>query len=129
ENGSKNVYNLENIWYNPYSIYILYKRYRKARSPRRGVIITMGDTITSEEARSRFSEIISRAEYGHERIIVTKHGRKAVALIPMADLELLERIISKLEDIKDAQDANAALQEVAANGTIPWSKIKAELGL
>jgi hypothetical protein len=43
----------------------------------------------------------------------------------MEDFERLRR----LEDEEDLRDARAALREARRNGTIPWEKVKAELGL
>jgi len=45
--------------------------------------------------------------------------------VPIEDFALLE----KLEDRIDLEDARAALAEVRKKGTIPWEKIKSELGL
>lgn len=42
------------------------------------------------EAKVRFGELLSRAGYGDERIIITKHGKKRGALIGMRDLAKLE---------------------------------------
>ena len=86
-------------------------------------------TITAEEARSKFSDVVNRAAYGNERTIITKHGKSMAAIVSMEDLEILERIIAKLEDEMDVQSAKAAIKEAETEGTIPWESIKAELGL
>jgi len=51
------------------------------------------------------------------------------AVIPMDDLELLEKVIAKLEDLIDLEEAKAALEEAEEKGTIPWEELKAELSL
>ena len=86
-------------------------------------------TIKSEEARARFAEIVNRAAYANERTIITKHGKRVAAVVSMADLELLEHVLARLEDEVDLQAATAALKEVETTGTTPWDKIKADLGL
>ena len=82
----------------------------------------MLDKLTASEARQNFSDILSRAEYRGERIIVHR-GKKAVAaVVPIEDVELLER----LEDEIDVAAARKALKDPR---TIPWEKIKKDLKL
>jgi hypothetical protein len=47
------------------------------------------------------------------------------AVVPIEDVKLLE----ELEDRIDLEEARAALLETKSKGTIPWEKIKADLGL
>lgn len=84
--------------------------------------LIMSDKLTASVARQNFSDILSRAEYRGERVIVHR-GKKAVAaVVPIADLELLE----KLEDEIDIAAAHAALKDPR---TIPWETIKKKLRL
>lgn len=89
----------------------------------------MTTTMKSEEARTRFSDIINRAAYGHGRTVITRHGKNVAAVVSMEDLEVLERILAKLEDEIDVKAANAALSEIEKQGTLSWEHIKADLGL
>jgi prevent-host-death family protein len=78
--------------------------------------------LTASVARQHFSDILSRAEYRGERVIVHR-GKKAVAaVVPIEDVELLER----LEDEIDVAAARKALKDPR---TIPWEKIKKQLKL
>ena len=82
----------------------------------------MLDKLTASEARQNFSDILSRAEYRGERVIVHR-GKKAVAaVVPIEDVELLE----KLEEEIDVAAARKALKDPR---TIPWEKIKKDLKL
>jgi prevent-host-death family protein len=84
--------------------------------------LEMLDKLTASEARQNFSNILSRAEYRGERVIVHR-GKKAVAaVVPIEDVELLER----LEDEIDIAAARKALKDPR---TIPWEKIKKDLKL
>ena len=47
------------------------------------------------------------------------------AVVPIADLRRLQ----KLENEEDLKDIRAARVEMKRKGTIPWEKVKAELGL
>lgn len=81
--------------------------------------------VSAVDARSNFSDIINRAAYGKERVVLTRRGKDLAAVVPVDDLELLQEI----EDRKDLDDALAALREAKEKGTLPWDKVKAELGI
>lgn len=78
--------------------------------------------VSTGKARDKLSDLINRAAYGKERVILTRRGKDLVAVVPIEDLEILE----KLEDRLDVEDALKALKEP---GSIPWEKVKADLGL
>jgi prevent-host-death family protein len=48
------------------------------------------------DARRNFGKLLDRAERG-ERIVITRYGRPFVAVIPISDLQLLERTKSKMQ--------------------------------
>jgi prevent-host-death family protein len=43
------------------------------------------------QARADLAELVSRVGYTGERILLTRHGKPLAALVPVADLERLER--------------------------------------
>ncbi len=49
-------------------------------------------TVNAEKARTNLSELLSRAHFGKERILVTKNGKRFAALVPLEDFELLEKL-------------------------------------
>ena len=49
-------------------------------------------TLDATQARIEFTETISRAGYGKEWIRITRHGKPLAAVVPIEDLELLERL-------------------------------------
>ncbi len=77
--------------------------------------------IASSTARSEFADIVNRAAYAGERVIVHRRKKPVAAVVPLEDLELLEQ----LEDRIDLEEARKRLNEP----TVPWSKIKKDLGL
>ena len=81
--------------------------------------------ISTVEARDRFSDLVNRAAFGKERIVLTRRGRELVAVVPIEDVELLRR----LEERIDLEEARAALAETRKKGAVPWSRLKRELGL
>ena len=81
--------------------------------------------VSTVDARKQISEIINRAAFGKERMILTRRGKELVAVVPIEDVKLLEA----LEDRMDLEEARAALSESKKKGTISWEKMKKELGL
>lgn len=78
--------------------------------------------ITAVDARQQFADIINRSTYAKERIVITRRGKDLAAVVPIEDLKFLEEI----EDRIDLEAARKALKE---SGSVPWEKVKAELGL
>ena len=81
--------------------------------------------LSTTEAREHLAEILNKVAYKEERIILHRRGKNIVAVVPISDLELLE----KLEDRLDIDDARKSLEEIEKEGTISWDQLKAELGL
>ena len=81
--------------------------------------------ISTGKAREQLSTVINKAAFGKERIVLTRRGKEIAAVVPIEDVKLLE----ELEERIDLEEARAALAETKSKGTIPWEKIKADLGL
>jgi prevent-host-death family protein len=81
--------------------------------------------IGVSDARQDFADLVNRAAYGHERVLVSRRGRPIAAIVPIEDVELLERI----EDEFDFKAALEALADPENAVPIPWEQVKAELGL
>lgn len=63
--------------------------------------------ISATDARANFQDILSRAEYRSERILIQRHGKTVGAVIGVKDLELLEAI----EDTIDSEALRRAVEE------------------
>ena len=81
--------------------------------------------LTASKAREGFSDTINRVAYGRERVILHRRGKEVAAVVPMEDLRLLEA----MEDRIDLDEARQSLAHAKKHGTIPWEKVKADLGL
>ena len=68
--------------------------------------------LSTTVARDSFSEVINRAAYGKERVVLTRRGKPLVAVVPIEDVELLER----LEDEYDSALVRERLAEWEAAG-------------
>lgn len=79
--------------------------------------------VSVEEARLRLDALVERAGETGERIIVTRDGRPVAAIVHFEDAEYLQG----KEDRFDREAADAALAEVAREGTVPWEEVEARL--
>lgn len=77
------------------------------------------------EARSHLADIANGVAYAGKRVVLTRKGRKLVAIVSIEDLQTLEAI----EDRIDLDDARKALLDAEKNGTISWESIKRKLEL
>ena len=86
-----------------------------------------GLPATSASARRgiRSPSFINRAAYGHERVLVSRRGRPIAAIVPIQDIEFIERI----EDELDRHAALEALADPENADPIPWEQVKANLGV
>ena len=78
-------------------------------------------TLPISEAREHLADLGNRVALRGERIVVERRGRDLFALVPVDDLELLER----LEDEMDLD----ALRERLNEPSVPLAEVKKELGL
>jgi prevent-host-death family protein len=83
------------------------------------------DTVNTTEVREKLAEVLNRVAYGKDRVRITRRGKQLAAVVPIEDLEYLER----LEDEIDLREVKKALADVRKSGTIPWEEVKKELGL
>jgi prevent-host-death family protein len=81
--------------------------------------------MSAAEARGRFAEVINRVAFGKDRVLLKRRNRPLAAVVPLEDIELLE----ELEERADLQASRRAREEVRRKGTIPWKRLKKELGL
>ncbi len=84
----------------------------------------MSDTLNSTDARERMADVLNRVAYAKDRVRITRRGKEVAAVVPIEDLELIER----LEDEIDIREAEKALREANKKGTIPLGKIRKEFG-
>jgi prevent-host-death family protein len=85
----------------------------------------MVEQVAITDARDDLAEVVNRVSYRDERIVLTRRGKRLVAVVPIADLELLER----LENAADVEEIRTALSDPDNAEPIPWERLKAELGL
>ncbi|MEV5381170.1 type II toxin-antitoxin system Phd/YefM family antitoxin [Streptomyces nondiastaticus] len=50
------------------------------------------DTYSLVEARNQLGQLVGRVRHGHEHILISEYGKPAAALIPIEELEELQRL-------------------------------------
>jgi len=81
-------------------------------------------SVTTNDAKEEFSELINRVAHNKERVILVRRGKEVAAIIPIEDLLLLEASQSK----GDLHEAVEALKEARTQGTITLDLLKKEIG-
>jgi prevent-host-death family protein len=81
--------------------------------------------MSAAQARGHFAEILNHAAYGKARVLITRRNRPLAAVVPLDDIEMLE----KIEDAGELRAVRNARKEARREGTISWERLKAELGL
>ncbi len=83
----------------------------------------MDGMVSAAQVRERLAEVVNRAAYGMERVILARRGKAVAAIVSLEDVELLEA----LEDRIDLENARAALIEAEKEGTVSWEEFKKAL--
>jgi prevent-host-death family protein len=78
------------------------------------------NTVSTSQLKNNLSEYLNRVAFGRERIVVASRGKPKVAVISLADLELLV-------ELEDAQAAREALAEYERGETISLEQLIEEL--
>lgn len=82
----------------------------------------MAEVLPLAQAEGRLGELVSRARYEHERVLLSENGVPVAAIISFADLD-------ELEHAQDAADL-ALCQAIKASSTgpgIPHAEVMAML--
>lgn len=82
--------------------------------------MSVADSINISAARDDLAQIVNRVAYGNERVRLVRRGRDLAAVVPTADLDLLEA----LDDELDLAAARDALADPANAGRIPWEELR-----
>ncbi|MCH7531184.1 MAG: type II toxin-antitoxin system prevent-host-death family antitoxin [Gemmatimonadetes bacterium] len=70
-------------------------------------------------------QLLNRAAYGKERFVVTRHGKGLVAIVPLEEVTLLDR----LRELLSKRDLEAALAAMNESGTRSWDEVRRDLDL
>ena len=80
-------------------------------------------SVTAKDLKDHPADVLGRVQYGNERVAVTRYGKEVAAVVPIEDARLLER----LEDLIDGEDALKAIEEAERKGTIGLDELRERL--
>lgn len=75
--------------------------------------MTMSDILSLAEAKAHLSELVSRVDKQHDRVVVTVHGRPSAVMLSPEDLESLEETIAILADRETVKQLIASESELS----------------
>lgn len=77
------------------------------------------------DVKNRLSEVVDGVERDHGRVVITKHGRPAVVVLSIEDLESLEETLSILSNPSLMEDLRAGIAELDAGKGVTLTKEEA----
>ena len=81
---------------------------------------------TAAEVGAKLPENLKSVETTGEPVAIESEGRTVAVLVSAEDFALFQRLREEDEDRRDIEAVREARKEP---GSIPWEKIKADLGL
>ncbi|GAA3945402.1 type II toxin-antitoxin system Phd/YefM family antitoxin [Microbacterium soli] len=69
--------------------------------------VTVAREVSASALRDKMTSTVSTVTYGHERVGITRHGKLVAVMVPVEDVELLEKY-EELADIRAYDEAKAS---------------------
>jgi prevent-host-death family protein len=85
----------------------------------------MTTTMTIQDAKEKFTELLNHVAHGKERVILTRRGKELVALVSLEDLHFLE----SMQDKSDLHEAINAYKEAKNSTSVTLETLKEDLGI
>jgi prevent-host-death family protein len=83
----------------------------------------MTTTMTTIDAKEKFTDLINHVSHNKERIILTRRGKDVVAVVPLEDLQFLEAT----QDKYDLREASDAFKDTKSGGSVTLEQLKEDL--
>jgi antitoxin YefM len=74
--------------------------------------MSLAEQMPLAEVKNHLSEVVDEVEREHGRVVITKHGRPAVVVLSVADLESLEETLDVLGNQPLLDGIRASLAEL-----------------
>lgn len=78
--------------------------------------------LSVSEARADFADTLRRVADRGERVRLSRSGKEVAAMVPIADLELLEAL-------EDRADLEAVREALKSGRRVPYGELRKKLGL
>lgn len=86
----------------------------------------MAKTVPVREFRSQLSDLLDQVADRREHVTITRHGRPAAVLIPVAEYEALEETAEILSDDAALDAINQGLADLAADDVVSLNEVREE---
>jgi antitoxin YefM len=73
--------------------------------------MSLSQQMALADVKNRLSEVVDQIEREHGRVVITKHGRPAVVVLSIDDIESLEETLEVLSSDSLVADIREALAE------------------
>lgn len=87
----------------------------------------MAKTVPVREFRALLADLLDEVADRREHITVTRHGRPAAVLIPVAEYEALEETAKVLSDDATLHAIQQGLADLRAGDVVTLDEVRAEL--
>jgi prevent-host-death family protein len=84
----------------------------------------MTTTMTTVDAKEKFTDLINQVSHNKERVILVRRGKEVAAIVPLEDLQFLESTQGR-HDLEEAIDA---FKEAKDTGTTSLEQLIEEIG-
>ena len=80
-------------------------------------------TIPFSEIRQHFTEVANHVQYDKERYILTKNNKPTFAFVPLEEIELLDKLLERFEDLDDVRVYKERKHEKASPINNLWKEL------
>jgi antitoxin YefM len=84
-------------------------------------------TIPLSDARARLSELVDEAVRTHERVEITRNGRRAAVLLSADDFDSLQETLEILSDPQLMQEIAEADEQIARGEVYTLEEVEADM--
>jgi prevent-host-death family protein len=89
-------------------------------------------SVSVNDLRSGLSEIINRVAYGGAQIVVRRHGKPVVAIVPTYDLQACQALeahsASKVEELRRLANSAPESEGEMDENCMPWDEVTDKYG-
>ena len=85
------------------------------------------ETVPLSEAKDRLSALVDEVQTTHQAVTITRHGRPAVVMMAVDDLESLQETLYWLSQPGIRDDLAEAEREIADGGGISVEQLREQL--
>jgi prevent-host-death family protein len=85
------------------------------------------EQMAFRDIRTHFTEVANKVQYAKQRYILTKNNHPALAIVPIDDVKLLNRLITRLEDREDLKKYAARKHEKTSSLDELWRELGIDL--